>query len=103
MVTTVAPARPSAIPARPAPLPVPPRPSGVHARPIAVAAYPADTPRWLTYNGRRHRVVSVHEQPSRDPRLDFLPYGARRLQAELDDGRVLTLLHHRGGWFEKQV
>ena len=101
MVTAAAPARPSAVPTRPGLMPAAPRPSVVRARPIPVAAYPADTPRWITYNGRRHRVIAVHEQPARDPRLDFVPYGARRLRAELDDGRVLTLLHQHGSWYER--
>ena len=101
MVTAVAPVRTSATRARSVSMPVAPRPSALHARPIPVAAYPADTPRWITYDGRRHRVVAVYEQPSRDPRLDFVPYGARRLEAELDDGRVLTLLHHGRSWYER--
>ena len=83
-----------------APMLLPERPEApVHARPIAVAAYPASQPRWVTYAGRRNRVVAVHQQPALDSRLDPIPFGMRRLAVELADGRVLTLLHDGGGWY----
>ena len=75
------------------------RPAAVNARPIAVAAYPADVPRWVTYEGRRRRVVAIWNQPALSPEMTPVTPGARRLQVELSDGRLLTLLHHRGGWF----
>jgi hypothetical protein len=97
MSAAVAPVRP--VPA-PLPLPLPPGPRvRLRARPIPVAAYPAGTPRWVTYGGRRQRVVAVHEQPPLDPRLEPLPAGARRLQVELSSGTVLTLIHDRGAWY----
>src|SRR5512141_2375253 len=63
------------------PLPAAParRAPALRARPIAVAAYPAGTPRWVTYAGRRHRVVAVHDQPALDPALVPAPAHARRL------------------------
>lgn len=95
--------RPAATMTMPPPAPVAPRrpsPPALRARPIPVAAYPAGTPRWVTYDGRRRRVVAVHDQPALDPRLDPAPMGARRLQVELADGRVLTLLHDSGAWYD---
>ncbi len=96
------------VPARPASgapsLPLPPAPRvRLRARPIPVAAYPAGTPRWVTYAGRRQRVVAVHEQPPLDPRLEPLPAGVRRLQVELAGGAVLTLIHDRGGWYRHEA
>lgn len=79
----------------------PARAATLRARPIPVAAYPAGVPRWVTYGGRRQRVLTVHEQP-RDPRLPSVPYGAHAMQVELADGHVLTLLHQRGGWYERE-
>ena len=78
----------------------PRRGSTLRARPIPVAAYPAGVPRWVTYDGRRHRVVAVHDQPALDLRLDPVPRDARRVQVELADGCTLTLLHRHGGWYE---
>jgi hypothetical protein len=78
-----------------------PRSSVARARPIPVAAYPAGVPRWVTYDGRRHRVVAVYDQPALDQRLMAVPRGAVRMQVELADGRLLTLLHDRGGWFAR--
>jgi hypothetical protein len=95
--------RPAATVMLPPPAPIAPsRPSmpALRARPIPVAAYPAGMPRWVTYDGRRRRVVAVHNQPALDPRLDPAPSGARRLQVELTDGRVLTLLHDGGAWYD---
>jgi len=88
-----------------APLP----PSVMHAparrpvprtRPIPVAAYPAGVPRWVTFAGRRQRVVAVHQQPALAAGPGSLPLGATRMEVELADGRVLTLVHERGGWYE---
>ncbi len=101
MTVAVAPARPTSVAP---PLPLPPAPRvRLRARPIPVAAYPAGTPRWVTYGGRRQRVVAVHEQPPLDPRLEPLPAGARRLQVELAGGAVLTLIHARGAWYRGQA
>ena len=97
MVTVAAPARPhpaSAPTAPPLPGFTPPQVTR-RARPIPVAAYPAGVPRWVTYDGRRRRVVAVHELPAPDPAL---PPTARRMQVELAGGHLLTLLHDRGGW-----
>jgi hypothetical protein len=69
------------------------------ARPIPVAAWPAGVPRWVTYGGRRRRVVSINEQPPLDPRLAPSPAGTRRIEVELAGGRVLTLLHDERGWY----
>lgn len=101
MTVAVAPARP--VPVSP-PLPLPPAPRPrLRARPIPVAAYPAGTPRWVTYGGRRQRVVAVHEQPPLDPRLEPLPASTRRLQVELASGTVLTLIHDHGAWYRAQA
>lgn len=101
MSASVAPVR--SAPALP-PLPLPPALRvRLRARPIPVAAYPAGTPRWVTYGGRRQRVVAVHEQPPLDPRLEPLAAGARRLQVELASGVVLTLLHDRGAWYRSDA
>ena len=100
MTVAVAPSRPAPV----LPLSLPPAPHlRLRARPLPVAAYPADTPRWVTYGGRRQRVVAVHEQPPLDPRLEPLPAGARRLQVELSSGTVLTLIHDRGAWYRGQA
>jgi hypothetical protein len=69
------------------------------ARPIPVAAYPAGVPRWVTFGGRRQRVVAIHDQPALDASFAPVPFGARRMQVELADGRVLTLVHDGGGWY----
>jgi hypothetical protein len=65
-----------------------------------VAAYPAGTPRWVTFDGRRQRVVAVHQQPALAAGLDPTPFGAVRMAVELADGRILTLLHDRDAWYE---
>lgn len=82
--------------ARPA-RPVPP----MRTRPIPVAAYPAGTPRWVTYEGRRQRVLAVREQPAFDPA--WFPIGAsgRRLRVQLAGGRELTLVQDDGAWFQR--
>lgn len=72
------------------------------ARPIPVAAYPAGVPRWVTYGGRRQRVVAIHQQMALAPGLDAVPPGAVRMEVELADGRVLTLIHDRGAWYERR-
>jgi hypothetical protein len=76
-------------------------PRARHARPIAVAAYPAGVPRWVTYSGRRQRVVAVHEQQALAPDLVAMPPGSLRMEVELADGRVLTLLHDHGAWYHR--
>lgn len=79
----------------------PARAPRLRARPLPVAAYPAGVPRWVTYDGRRQRVVAIVDQQPLDPALAPVPAGTRRMQVELADGRVLTLLHSRAGWFER--
>jgi hypothetical protein len=98
-MVTAAPVRAAA--PSPTPRPAPPvRPPAARARLIPVAAYPAGVPRWVTYEGRRHRVVAVHEQPALTAALPpGLPRRARPLRVELADGRTLTLLHDRGAWY----
>jgi hypothetical protein len=54
----------------------------------------------VTFDGRRQRVVAVHQQPALTASFDPTPFGAVRMAVELADGRVLTLLHDRGSWFE---
>jgi hypothetical protein len=104
-MVAAAPPRPSApSPAITLPLPLAApsrqdRLGALRARPIPVAAYPAGRPRWITYDGRRHRVVAVHDQPALDPALAPTPSGSRRIQVELGDGRLLTLLHDSGAWY----
>lgn len=101
MVTAVAPDRV----APPAPSLVSPERASVARRPvqrarlIPVAAYPAGVPRWVTYDGRRQRVVAVHQQPVIEPRAAGIPPGAQRMQIELAGGDRLTLLHDRFGWY----
>ena len=73
-------------------------PSRLQARPIPVAAYPAGVPRWVTYDGRRSRVVAVNQQPVAMLLPPSLSGGARRLEVELADGRALTLVHSGAGW-----
>lgn len=73
-------------------------PSRLQARPIPVAAYPAGVPRWVTYDGRRSRVVAVNQQPVALLLPPGLSGGARRLEVELADGRSLTLVHSGTGW-----
>lgn len=104
MVTATAPSQRSTPGARAVGAPPPPaRPAPLRARPIPVAAYPAGMPRWVTYDGRRQRVLAVREQAPLDPRLTPVPPGARRMQVELAGGRTLTLVHNRGGWFERSA
>jgi hypothetical protein len=104
-MVTAAPPRPSESPSAatlPLPLAAPSRSDrlgALRARPIPVAAYPAGRPRWVTYDGRRHRVIAVHDQPALDPSLAPEPYGSRRIQVELADGHLLTLLHDSGAWY----
>lgn len=76
-----------------------PRPTPARTRPIPVAAYPADTPRWVTHDGRRLRVVGVQLRPPAGP---YAARTARRLQVELADGSTLLLLYRPGGWYERE-
>jgi hypothetical protein len=99
MVAAVASARTEPAAQMHRPITVPPRPA-LRARPIPVAAYPAGTPRWITYGGRRQRVVAIHEQQDAT-RLPALR-ATRQLRVELADGRVLTLLHRSGGWYQRR-
>ncbi len=98
-MVTAAPVR--AVADTPSPASVTFRGAAPRAHPIPVAAYPAGTPRWVTYDGRRLRVVAVHEPPAPDPRSMALTLDGRRLHVELADGRLLTLLHRRGAWYER--
>ncbi len=72
-------------------------PAAVRARPIPVYAL-GGSPRWVTYEGRRQRVVAVQEQPAPLPLMRGLPRDARRVQVRLASGSSLTLLHGRHGW-----
>lgn len=87
-VTDRAPARTSAAPA-------------LRARPIPVAAYPAGVPRWVTYDGRRRRVLAVHDQPGLDGVSLPVAGAARRVRVELAGGRELTLVQDSGAWYER--
>lgn len=78
----------------------PVRRAAPRTRPIPVAAYPAGVPRWVTFGGRRQRVVAVHQQPALALGFDSLPIGATSMEVELADGRILTLVHERGAWYE---
>jgi hypothetical protein len=103
MVTALAPApvqHTLRLPLSPATPSAPVRRPAARTRPIPVAAYPAGVPRWVTFGGRRQRVVAVHQQPALALHLDPLPFGAVRMAVELADGRVLTLIHDRGAWYE---
>ncbi len=71
--------------------------TALRARPIPVYAL-GGAPRWVTYEGRRQRVVAVQEQPAPLPLVRGLPRDARRLQVQLASGDTLTLLHGRHGW-----
>lgn len=79
----------------------PPYSRPLAARPIPVAAYPPGTPRWVTYGGRRQRVIAVHEASPVRVAGGLGPLGVRRLDVELGDGRMLTLVHEEGGWYER--
>lgn len=72
----------------------------LRARPIPVAAYPAGVPRWVTFEGRRRRVVAVHEQPAFDPATFPIGASGRRVRVELSGGHQLTLVQDSGAWFE---
>ena len=73
----------------------------LRARPIPVAAYPAGVPRYVTFEGRRQRVLAVHEQPSSENLAAPLAGIGRRIRVELAGGRELTLVQDRGAWFER--
>ena len=95
------PERPTVVehPLRPAVRPH--RASVLRARPIPVMAYPPGVPRWVTYEGRRRRVLSVQDQPVHDASELPVARGSRRLRVELAGGRALTLVHDGSAWFER--
>ncbi len=71
----------------------------VWARPIPVAAYPAGTPRWVTYEGRRRRVLAVESVTPPPHPNRAAAVGVRRLRVELAGGSVITLVHRTGAWY----
>lgn len=96
MMAVAAPPRPTTIEHR-----LPRSAPALRARPIPVAAYPAGVPRWVTFEGRRQRVLTVHEQPAFDTITTPLVGAARRVRVELAGGRALTLVQESGAWFER--